>query len=58
MHEQGHSIQIYQICDKNKENGHETAFNMLDFRSGGWWFEPSLCRHVVLSDKKLYFKRV
>ena len=25
MHEQGTSIQIYQICDKNKENRHETA---------------------------------
>ena len=26
----------------------------LDFRSGGRWFEPSLCRHVVSLDKKLY----
>ena len=27
----------------------------LDFRSGGLWFEPSLCRRVVSVDKKLYF---
>ena len=27
----------------------------LDFRSGGQWFEPSLCRHVVAFDTKLYF---
>ena len=26
----------------------------LDFQSGGWWFEPSLCRRVVSLDKKLY----
>ena len=26
----------------------------LDFRSGGRWFEPSLCLHVVSLDKKLY----
>ena len=26
----------------------------LDFLSGGWWFEPGLCRHVVSWDKKLY----
>ena len=26
----------------------------LDFQSGGQWFEPSLCRHVVSLDKKLY----
>ena len=26
----------------------------LDFRSGGQWFEPGLCRHVVSLDKKLY----
>ena len=26
----------------------------LDFRSGGRWFEPSLCRRVVSSDKKLH----
>ena len=28
----------------------------LDFQSGGRWFEPSLCRHVVSLDKKLYFR--
>ena len=27
----------------------------LDSRSGGQWFEPGLCRHVVSLDKKLYF---
>ena len=27
----------------------------LDFRSGGWWFEPGLGRRVVSSDKKLYY---
>ena len=27
----------------------------LDFRSGGLWFEPSLCRRVVSVDRKLYF---
>ena len=27
----------------------------LDFRSGGWWFEPCLCRRVVSLDKKLNF---
>ena len=26
----------------------------LDFRSGGRWFEPSLCRRVVSLDKKHY----
>ena len=26
----------------------------LDFRSGGWWFEPGLCCRVVSLDKKLY----
>ena len=26
----------------------------LDFRSGGWWFEPGRCSHVVSLDKKLY----
>ena len=26
----------------------------LDFRSGGPWFEPSLCLRVVSLDKKLY----
>ena len=26
----------------------------MDFRSGGWWFEPSLCHGVVSLDKKLY----
>ena len=26
----------------------------LDFRSGGLWLEPSLCRRVVSLDKKLY----
>ena len=26
----------------------------LDFRSGGRWFEPSLCRRVVSLGKKLY----
>ena len=26
----------------------------LDFRSGGQWFEPRLCRRVVSLDKKLY----
>ena len=26
----------------------------LDFRSGGRWFEPGLCRRVVSLDKKLY----
>ena len=26
----------------------------LDFRSGGWWFEPGHCRRVVSLDKKLY----
>ena len=26
----------------------------LDFRSGGRWFKPGLCRRVVLLDKKLY----
>ena len=26
----------------------------LDFRSGSRWFERSLCRRVVSSDKKLY----
>ena len=26
----------------------------LDFRSGGRWFEPTLCRRVVSLDKKLY----
>ena len=26
----------------------------LDFRSGGWWFKPSLCHCVVSLDKKLY----
>ena len=25
-----------------------------DFRSGGRWFEPSLCHRVVFLDKKLY----
>ena len=28
--------------------------SMLDFRSGGQWSEPSLCRRVVSLDKKLY----
>ena len=28
----------------------------LDFRSGGRWFEPGLCRRVVSIDKKLYSK--
>ena len=28
--------------------------NMLDFRSGGQGFGPSLCRRVVSFDKKLY----
>ena len=27
---------------------------VLDFQSGGRWFEPSLCRCVVSLDKKLY----
>ena len=27
----------------------------LDFRSGGRWFEPNVCRRVVSLDKKLYF---
>ena len=27
----------------------------LDFRSGGRWFEPGHCRHVVSLDKKLHF---
>ena len=26
----------------------------LDFRSGGRWFEPGLCRRVVSLDKNLY----
>ena len=26
----------------------------LNFRSGGRWFEPGLCRLVVSLDKKLY----
>ena len=26
----------------------------LDFQSGGWGFEPGLCRRVVSLDKKLY----
>ena len=26
----------------------------LDFCSGGWWFEPGLCRHDVSIDKKIY----
>ena len=26
-----------------------------DFRSGGRWFEPSLCCHVVSLDNKLHF---
>ena len=26
----------------------------LDFRSGGRWFKPGLCRRVVSLDKKLY----
>ena len=26
----------------------------LDFRSGGRWFEPGLCRRVVSLDKKHY----
>ena len=26
----------------------------LDFRSGGWWFDPGLCRRVVSLGKKLY----
>ena len=28
--------------------------SVLDFRSGGWWFEPSVCRRVVSLDKNLY----
>ena len=28
--------------------------SVLDFRSGGQWFEPSFCRHVVSLDKQLY----
>ena len=28
--------------------------NALDFRSGGRWFEPDLCRRVVSLDKKPY----
>ena len=30
----------------------------LDFRSGGWWFEPGHCRRVVSLDKKLLFYMV
>ena len=30
----------------------------LDFRSGGRWFELSLCLRVVSLDKKLYFTQV
>ena len=26
----------------------------MDFRSGGWWFEPSLCHRVVSLDKKVH----
>ena len=26
----------------------------LDFQSGGWWFDPGLCCHVVVLDKELY----
>ena len=26
----------------------------LDFRSGGRWFDPGLCRRFVSLDKKLY----
>ena len=29
--------------------------SVLDFRSVGWWFEPSLCCCVLSLDKKLYF---
>ena len=28
--------------------------SVLDFRSGGRWFEPSFCCRVVSLDKKLY----
>ena len=28
--------------------------SVLDFRSEGRWFEPSLCHRVVSLDKKLY----
>ena len=28
--------------------------SVLDFRLGGRWFEPGLCRRVVSLDKKLY----
>ena len=31
------------------------VISALDFRSGGRWFEPGLCRRVVSLDKKLYF---
>ena len=31
-----------------------TAGEILDFWSGGRWFEPDLCCHVVSLDKKLY----
>ena len=30
------------------------AHKLLGFQSGGWWFEPSLFRHVVSLDKTLY----
>ena len=30
------------------------VISALDFRSGGRWFEPSLCCHVVSLDKKHY----
>ena len=29
--------------------------SVLDFQSGGWWFEPSLSCYVVSLDKKLCF---
>ena len=28
--------------------------NVLDYRSGGRWFEPGLCRRIVCLGKKLY----
>ena len=40
---------MLKIC-----GGGGPVVSALDFRSGGLWFEPSLCCRVVSSDKKLY----
>ena len=40
------------VCATGRRGG--LVVRALDIRSGGRWFEPGLCRHVVSLDKKLY----